>query len=123
MPRHTALVWRLLVPQFKSAPRAAILKALSLRAMALSLLGSTAYHVLILGVPCAEIMGAIGIMALAANVADAQSALKQWAARLFHKRPMFSESRLAASGRRYEILQAFKAICAIRCRSSANACE
>jgi len=26
---------------------------------------------------------------------------------------MFSESRLAASGRRYEILQAFKAICAI----------
>ena len=50
--------------------RAAILKALSLTAMALWVLGSTAYHVLILGVPRAEIMGAIGILALAANVAS-----------------------------------------------------
>ena len=33
-------------------------------------LGSTAYHVLILGVPRAEIMGAIGILALAANAAS-----------------------------------------------------
>jgi len=50
--------------------RAALLKALSLSAMALWVLGSTAYHVLILGIPRAEIMGAIGILALAANVAS-----------------------------------------------------
>ena len=50
--------------------RAAILKALSLTAMALWVLGSTAYHVLILGIPRAEIMGAIGILALAANLAS-----------------------------------------------------
>ena len=50
--------------------RAAILKALSLTAMALWVLGSTAYHVIVLGVPRAEIMGAIGILALAANVAS-----------------------------------------------------
>ena len=50
--------------------RAAILKALSLTAMALWVLGSTAYHVLILGIPRAEIMGAIGILALAANAAS-----------------------------------------------------
>jgi Co/Zn/Cd efflux system component len=50
--------------------RAAILKALSLTAMALWVLGSTAYHVLVLGVPRAEIMGAIGLLALAANGAS-----------------------------------------------------
>jgi Co/Zn/Cd efflux system component len=50
--------------------RAAALKALSLTAMALWVLGSTAYHVLILGVPRAEIMGAIGILALVANAAS-----------------------------------------------------
>lgn len=50
--------------------RAAILKAISLTAMALWVLGSTAYHVLILGVPRAEIMGTIGVLALAANVAS-----------------------------------------------------
>src|SRR5215475_14435829 len=50
--------------------RAAILKALSLTAMALWVLGSTAYHVIILGIPRAEIMGAIGVLALAANVAS-----------------------------------------------------
>jgi Co/Zn/Cd efflux system component len=32
--------------------------------------GSTAYHVLLLGVPKAEIMGLIGFMALAANLAS-----------------------------------------------------
>jgi len=37
--------------------RAAVLKALSLIAMALWVLGSTAYHVLILGIPRAEVMG------------------------------------------------------------------
>jgi Co/Zn/Cd efflux system component len=50
--------------------RAAILKALSLTAMALWVLGSTAYHILILGVPRAEVMGAIGLLALAANAAS-----------------------------------------------------
>src|SRR6476646_8959761 len=50
--------------------RAAILKALSLTAMALWVLGSTAYHVFILGIPRAEVMGAIGILALAANAAS-----------------------------------------------------
>lgn len=50
--------------------RAAILKAFSLTAMALWVLGSTAYHVLVLGVPRAEIMGAVGILALTANVAS-----------------------------------------------------
>jgi Co/Zn/Cd efflux system component len=49
---------------------AAILKGLSLTAMGIWVLGSTAYHVLVLGVPRAEIMGVIGIMALAANVAS-----------------------------------------------------
>lgn len=48
--------------------RAAILKALSLTAMGLWVLGSTAYHALILGVPHAEVMGAIGFLALAVNV-------------------------------------------------------
>ena len=50
--------------------RASILKALSLTAMALWVLGSTVYHVFILGVPRAEIMGTIGVLALAANVAS-----------------------------------------------------
>ena len=50
--------------------RAAILKALSLTAMGLWVLGSTAYHVVVLGIPRAEIMGVIGILALAANVAS-----------------------------------------------------
>jgi Co/Zn/Cd efflux system component len=47
--------------------RTAVLKALSLTAMALWVLGSTAYHVLILGLPRAEIMGVIGVLALVAN--------------------------------------------------------
>ena len=47
---------------------AAILKGLSLTAMGVWVFGSTAYHVLVLGVPQAEIMGVIGIMAFAANV-------------------------------------------------------
>src|SRR6476660_5592859 len=47
---------------------AAILKGLSLTVMGVWVFGSTAYHVLVLGVPRAEIMGVIGIMALAANV-------------------------------------------------------
>ena len=47
---------------------AAIGKAASLSLMSLWVLGMTAYHVLIVGVPRAEVMGAIGVLALAANV-------------------------------------------------------
>uniref|UniRef100_UPI003D6D1989 hypothetical protein n=1 Tax=Klebsiella pneumoniae TaxID=573 RepID=UPI003D6D1989 len=41
---------------------------LSLSVMAVWVFGSTAYHVLVLGVPKAEVMGVIGLMALAANL-------------------------------------------------------
>jgi Co/Zn/Cd efflux system component len=44
------------------------MEAISL--MGLWVFGSTAYHVLILGIPKAEIMGVVGFMALAANVAS-----------------------------------------------------
>ena len=48
--------------------RAALFKGLSLGAMGLWVLSSTAYHVLVLGVPQAEVMGAIGFLALVANL-------------------------------------------------------
>lgn len=48
--------------------KAALFKGLSLFVMGLWVFGSTAYHVLILGIPQAEIMGAVGFLALAANV-------------------------------------------------------
>lgn len=48
--------------------RAALVKAASLTLMAFWVLGSTAYHTLILNVPQAEIMGAIGFLALAINL-------------------------------------------------------
>ena len=47
---------------------AAIGKAASLSLMSLWVLAMTAYHVLIVGVPRAEVMGIVGILALAANV-------------------------------------------------------
>ena len=47
---------------------AALVKGISLTLIGLWVLGSTAYHVLVLGVPRADIMGAIGFLALAANV-------------------------------------------------------
>jgi Co/Zn/Cd efflux system component len=49
---------------------AAFAKGLSLTLMGLWVLGSTAYHVLILGLPRAEVMGVVGFLALAANVAS-----------------------------------------------------
>ena len=49
---------------------AAMFKGLSLSLMGAWVLGSTLYHVLILGLPRAEIMGGIGILALAANVSS-----------------------------------------------------
>jgi Co/Zn/Cd efflux system component len=48
--------------------RAALVKGFSLTVMGLWVFGATAYHVLVLGVPRAELMGAIGFLALAANV-------------------------------------------------------
>jgi cation diffusion facilitator family transporter len=50
--------------------KAALFKGLTLFLMGLWVFGSTAYHVLVLGVPRAELMGAIGLLALAANVAS-----------------------------------------------------
>lgn len=49
---------------------AALVKGLSLMAMGLWVLGSTLYHVLYIGMPEAGIMGGIGFLALAANVAS-----------------------------------------------------
>ena len=49
---------------------AALVKGLSLAAMGVWVFGSTLYHVLVLGVPSAEIMGGIGLLALAANLSS-----------------------------------------------------
>lgn len=50
--------------------RAALVKGVSLGLMGIWVFGSTVHSVLILGVPQAEVMGAIGILAFAANVAS-----------------------------------------------------
>lgn len=47
---------------------AALAKGVSLLLMGLFVFGSTLYHVLVLGLPRAEIMGGIGFLALAANI-------------------------------------------------------
>ncbi len=49
---------------------AALLKGFSLMAMGLWVFGSTIYQTLILGLPRAEMMGLVGLLALAANVAS-----------------------------------------------------
>lgn len=49
---------------------AAMLKGISLTLMGLWVFGSTAYQLLVLGLPRAEIMGVIGFLALAANLAS-----------------------------------------------------
>lgn len=49
---------------------AALLKGLSLALMAAWVLGSTAWQVLVLGLPRAEVMGAVGLLAFAANLAS-----------------------------------------------------
>ena len=61
------LIWR---------ARAALFKGLSLGAMGLWVLGSTLYQVLVLGTPRAEVMGAIGILALLANLGSVLLLLK-----------------------------------------------
>jgi len=47
---------------------AAFIKGVSLTLMGLWVLGITAYHVLVIGVPRAEVMGVVGFLALAANL-------------------------------------------------------
>ena len=47
---------------------AALIKGLSLAAMGLWVFGSTAYQVLVLGVPSATVMGGVGLLALLANL-------------------------------------------------------
>jgi cation diffusion facilitator family transporter len=49
---------------------AALVKGISLTLMGLWVFGSTLYHVVALGLPRAEVMGAVGFLALAANVAS-----------------------------------------------------
>ncbi len=49
---------------------AAFLKGLSLLAMGLWVFGSTLYQFFVLGMPSAEIMGLVGLLALAANLAS-----------------------------------------------------
>lgn len=61
------LVWR---------ARAALIKGVSLGLMGIWVFGSTAYCVLILGMPQAEIMGAVGLLAFVANVASVLLLLK-----------------------------------------------
>jgi Co/Zn/Cd efflux system component len=49
---------------------AAFVKGVSLTLMGLWVLGATAYYVLVVGAPRAEVMGVVGFLALAANVAS-----------------------------------------------------
>ena len=49
---------------------AALFKGASLSLMGLWVFGATAYRTLVLGVPSAEVMGLIGVLALAANLAS-----------------------------------------------------
>jgi Co/Zn/Cd efflux system component len=55
---------------------AALAKGVSLTVMAVGVFAWTAYHVLILGVPQAELMGGIGFLALGANLASVLLLLK-----------------------------------------------
>lgn len=55
---------------------AALVKGASLMLMGLWVFGSTVYHVLVLGVPHAEVMGLIAFLALAANVASVMILMK-----------------------------------------------
>ena len=49
---------------------AALFKGLSLSLMAVWVLGSTIYHTFFLGLPSAQLMGGIGVLALAANLSS-----------------------------------------------------
>jgi len=58
----------------KTRAAAALSKGISLSAMSLWVFGSTVYQTLVLGVPRAEVMGVIGLLALAANCAPTMAA-------------------------------------------------
>lgn len=55
---------------------AALLKGASLAVMGLWVLGSTVYQVLVLGLPRAEVMGVVGLLALAANLGSVMLLLR-----------------------------------------------
>jgi len=55
---------------------AALVKGITLALMGLWVLGSTMWHVLVLGVPRADVMGTIAFLALAANLASVLILLK-----------------------------------------------
>ena len=55
---------------------AALLKGISLGAMGLWVFGSTVYQILVLGLPSAPVMGAVGASALAANLASVAVLMK-----------------------------------------------
>ncbi|NQV86106.1 MAG: cation transporter [Woeseiaceae bacterium] len=61
------LIWR---------SRAALFKGASLGVMGLWVMGSTAYHAVVVGAPQAEVMSAIGFVALTANLASVLLLLK-----------------------------------------------
>lgn len=54
----------------KTRAIAALFKGMSLSAMSLWVFGSTVYQTLVLGLPRAELMGAIGFLALTANISS-----------------------------------------------------
>ena len=54
----------------KTRATAALFKGLSLSLMAFWVFGSTIYHTIVLGLPSAELMGGIAVLALAANLAS-----------------------------------------------------
>jgi Co/Zn/Cd efflux system component len=55
---------------------AALFKGLSLSLMAFWVFGSTLYHTIVLGLPSAELMGGIAVLALAANLASALALMR-----------------------------------------------
>ncbi|MEQ8664881.1 MAG: cation transporter [Rhodospirillales bacterium] len=54
----------------RARARAALFKGLSLAAMGTWVLGSSIYQIFVIGVPKAEVMGVVGFLALAANMAS-----------------------------------------------------
>lgn len=61
---------------------AALLKGLSLALMAIWVLATTAWQVVVQGMPRAEVMGVIGLLAFAANLASSFKILRQAGAEL-----------------------------------------
>ncbi len=66
---YTITLWAIGRP-LRTRATAALLKGLSLALMALWVLATTAWQVVVQGMPRAEVMGVIGLLALAANLAS-----------------------------------------------------